>query len=178
MKENGNMDLLMGGSAMAMPNKMTNDEANAAVKAYNDATDIASKMFNENLNRELEKSKKIKENSKNLEITPTNGYLLVVVYDKNPYDQIKLTDSGLILPSYNGKVKSQESGEEIEEDMAIKYASVIEVGPEVKYIKPGDDIIFRNHTQLPAPFLGKELWVVGQNNVIVVINEGLSERLK
>lgn len=179
MKQSGKMDLMMGEDAVAMGvNNITAQEKAQAIKAHNDATNKITKTFNDNIEKELARSRQIKEEAKNLEILPTNGYVLVRIYDKNPWEQVKMTESGLIIPGYDGTYKSHETGEDETEQLAIRFAEVLAVGPEVKYIKEGDDIIFRNHTQLPAPFLGQSLWVVGQNNIIVTINEGLSERFK
>lgn len=177
MKNNGNFDLTFGKDAVSMSEVNVSElERKAAVKSFNEATDKAAQMFKDNIDRELAESKKTKEESVNLEIYPTNGNVLVRLYDKNPWEQIKTTDSGLIIPVYDGIYKSKETGEKEKEDMIISFAEVLEVGPEVKYVKAGDDIIFRNHTQLPTPFLGQNLWIVSQNNVLVVINENLKER--
>ena len=173
MKENGTMNLLNGVGFAA---KATMDERANAIKSFNESTNESSKQFNSYIDKELEKSKRVKEEAKNLEIMPTNGNILIRIYGKNPWEQVKTTDSGLILPMYNGSYISKESGEVETEILAVKHAEVIEVGPDVKYVKPGDDIIFRNNTQLPTPFLGQSLWVVSQNNVVVVINEGLKKR--
>lgn len=178
MNNNGKMNFLMGNDAISMGNNSLTEEAKlSAMRAFNEATDKATKSFNANIDKELEKSKQVKEEAKNLEIIPTNGYVLIRIYAKNPYEQVKVTESGLIIPTYNGEFQSKKSGETEVEDLAVKYGEVIEVGPDVKYIQAGDDIIFRNHTQLPAPFLGQDLWIVGQNNVIVIINENLKERI-
>ena len=177
MKNNGNLDLTFGGSGISMSEVNVSElEREAARKSFNEATDKASKAFQESIDRELEAAKKIKEETVNLEIYPTNGNVLVRLYDKNPWEQIKTTEFGLIIPVYDGSYKSKETGEKETEDMIISFGEVLEIGPEVKYVKPGDDIIFRNHTQLPAPFLGQSLWIVSQNNVLVVINENLRER--
>ena len=179
MKNNGLMDFSLGGNAISMSsNKLNESERLQATKSFNEATNKATEAFKKNIDKELEASRKLKEETKNLEIYPTNGNILVRMDGKNPWEQIKMTDSGLILPVYDGSYKSHETGEEETKDMIIAFAEVIEVGPEVKYVKQGDDIIFRNHTQLPAPFLGQSLWIVSQNNVLVVINESLSERFK
>ena len=172
MKNNGSMELLMGGNAISMNVPSDKD----ATTFFNSSTDKATKSFQENIDKEIEHSKKVKEAAVNLEILPTNGNVLVRMYDKNPWEQIKVTESGLVLPVYDGSYVSKETGEREYEDLAIKFAEVIGVGPDVKYISVGDDIVFRNHTQLPVPFLGQSLWVVSQNNILVVINEDLAAR--
>lgn len=177
MKNNGQMDFLMGGNAVSMNvDKLSEVEKAQAVKTFNDATIEAGNSFKDNIEKELAQSRKIKEDAANLEIMPTSVYVLARLYDKNPYEQIKLTESGIMIPAYDGMEFSKEEGTKVKQDLAVRYAEVLAVGPEVKYIKPGDDIIFRNHVQLPAPFLGQDLWVIGQSNILVVINEGLQKR--
>ena len=173
MKENGTMNLFQG---VGFVNKTSESEKRDVIKSFNDATIESSKKFTSYIDKEIEKSKKIKEDAENLEIMPTNGNILIRIYGKNPWEHIKTTESGLIIPMYNGSYVSKESGEIETEVLAVKHGEVIEVGPDVRYVKPGDDIIFRNNTQLPTPFLGQSLWVVSQNNVVVVINEGLKNR--
>lgn len=177
MQNNGRMDLIGGGDCVSMNvEKLTAEEKASAVRQFNESTKNAQDAFVKNIEKELQHSREIKEEAQNLEIMPTNGYILVRLYDKNPYEQIKLTESGIIIPAYDGMVKSQETGEMEKEQLAVRYAEVMEIGPEVKYVQPGDDIIFKNFTQMPAPFLGQDFWIVGQNNVFVVINEKLKER--
>ena len=178
MLNNGRMDLVMGGSAVSMigAEKLSEEERRSAIKTFNETTKEASESFCKNIDKELKRSKQVKEQATNLEILPTNGNILVRMYNKNPWDQIKTTESGLIIPVYDGTYISHETGEKEVARMAVAYAEVVAVGPEVKYVRPGDDIIFINGTQRPTPFLGQALWVVSQNNVLVVINEELTER--
>lgn len=178
MLNNGRMDLVMGGNAVSMigTERLSAEEKASAVRTFNEATKDAANSFSKNIDKELEHSKQVKEKATNLEILPTNGNILVRMYNKNPWDQVKTTESGLIIPVYDGTYISHETGEKETARMAVGYAEVIATGPEVKYVKPGDDIIFINGTQRPTPFLGQALWVVSQNNVLVIINEELTER--
>lgn len=176
MKKNGQM--LYSGAIAMNDVKMSDATKKEAVKAFNKETEKAESNLNAIIDKELAESKKVKEQSVNLEMMPTGTYVLLTVYDKNPWEQLKETDSGLIIPTATGEYKSNKTGEVEVADEAVKFAHVNEVGPEVKFIKAGDDVIFRNHTQLPAPFLGQAFWIVGQGNIITVINEGLAERIK
>lgn len=177
MKNNGQMDLIGGETSIGMNViKPTTVERKAAVQIANDAIKKTEQQFNINLDKQIEESNKVKEESKNLEIMPLGGYVLVKIYDHNPWEQIKMTDAGIIIPVFDGKYKSKETGEEERENVIVKFATVLEVGPDVKQIKVGDDIAFRNGIQFPVPFLGQDLYVIGQNNIFVVINEGLKNR--
>jgi len=177
MKNNGQMDLVGGETAIGMSvSKATMAEKKAALQIVNEAEQKMEKQFNATLDKQISESKKVKENSKNLEIMPIGGYVLVKIYDHNPWEQIKTTEAGIIIPVFNGKYKSRETGEEERENVIVKFATVLEVGPDVKQVKAGDDIAFRNGIQFPVPFLGQDLYVIGQNNIFVVINEGLKNR--
>lgn len=180
MKNNGRMDYTLGDSAVSMivPEKMAAEEKATAVRTFNESVDKATASFNANLEKELEASRKIKEEAQNLEILPTGNNVLFRMYDKNPWEQIKVTDAGLIIPAYDGMIKSHETGEKERQSPAVIYGEVLAVGPEVLYIKEGDDIIARPNCSNPAPFLGQPLWIIGQHNVLAVINEGLTERYK
>ena len=176
MLNNGRMDLTMGGNAISMVGKLNETDRANAVKTFNETTKEISKTFNDNINKELEKSKQVKEDATNLEIMPTNGNILIRMYSNNPWEQVKTTESGLIIPVYDGTYLSHETGEKETARQSIAFAEVLSVGPDVKYVKQGDDIIFINGTQRPTPFLGQSLWVVSQNNVLVIINEELQKR--
>lgn len=177
MKNNGQLDLVGGENAIGMNvSKATMAEKKAALQIANEAEKKLEQQFNAALDKQIMESNKIKENSKNLEIMPIGGYVLVKIYDHNPWEQIKTTSAGIIIPVFDGRYKSRETGEEERENVIVKFATVLEVGPEVKQVKVGDDIAFRNGIQFPVPFLGQDLYVIGQNNIFVVINEGLKNR--
>ena len=87
MKNNGNLDLTFGGSGISMSEVNVSElEREAARKSFNEATDKASKAFQESIDRELEAAKKIKEETVNLEIYPTDGNALARLYDTKPWE--------------------------------------------------------------------------------------------
>ena len=58
----------------------------------------------------------------------------------------------------------------------IVTGCVIEVGPETKYLKEGDVVYYRRDTVVPVPFFKQGLVSLAENQVIAVVNEGLTER--
>ena len=58
----------------------------------------------------------------------------------------------------------------------IRTGCVQEVGPECNYIKPGDVIFYRKDTAVPVPFFKQGFMSLAENQVIAVVNEGLTER--
>ena len=109
---------------------------------------------------------------------PVGSYIMFKLYTENPYEQIIQTDSGLILPAFDGMEMSRETGQLEKDERAVEIGHVIEVGPDVVNIEPGDDIMLRHGMMLPVPFLRQGFWVTGQNNILVVINKGLTQRFE
>lgn len=137
-----------------------------------------AKPYKDNIERQLEESEKIKENAKVLEIMPVGGYVLFRLYNSNPYEIIEETKGGLILSTYNGMERTKETGEMEKQPRAVEIGQVVEVGPGVVDVRPGDDIFLRGGVMIPVPFLRQGFWVTGQNNILVVVNKGLTERFK
>lgn len=133
----------------------------------------------ERLKQDAAKAAKIEEQFNDFEIMPLMGNVLVRPYSKNPFEKFEVSELGIITKaSFDGSFDNPDTGTRDKQDNAIVFADVIEVGPEVKNIQTGDIIMFRNHSQLPVPFFGEGFYVTHQNNVLVAINKGLTERVK
>lgn len=149
-----------------------------AVNKFNDAVDEYVERFNKHSTQLDEFAKQINDNVDKIEIMPILNYILVKPFSENPFQRIVKTDSGLIIdlggqkPTY----KNTDNGEIEEEENIIKVAVVQEVGQEVKYIRPGDTIMYTRMSEVPVPFYKQGLALVNENRVIVTINEGLTER--
>ena len=180
MNKSGTMDYTFGGKGVAMSNVDTISEATKkeAIKAFNEANKKAEDAYKAHIDAEIAKSNENKKRAEDLEIMPVGSYIMFKLYTENPYEQIIQTDSGLILPAFDGMEMSRETGKLEKDQKAIEIGHVIEVGPEVVNIKPGDDIMLRAGMLLPVPFLRQGFWVTGQNNVLVVINKGLTQRFE
>ena len=53
---------------------------------------------------------------------------------------------------------------------------VIEVGPETKYVREGDDVFFTKPSQTPIPFFKMGLVYLSELRVLAVVNEKLRQR--
>lgn len=174
---NGQSKYTMGGNGIFMPGealseekkKLALEELGKKQKELQDAKEAQYQAI-------IKESQEAKTKAKDLEIMPLGGQILVKLYDKNPYDTVDITDNGLIVPSFDGVIFDKESGQERSLAKVTEIGHVIEVGPDVKYIKEGDDIMFRSGGQTPVPFLKQGFWTVHQNNVLVTINLKLQER--
>lgn len=115
-----------------------------------------------------------------LEIKPTFNRILVTLFNKNPFQKITVTKSGIITdmggmaPTY----KNTDSGEIEEAQQMIIVGVVQEVGPDVKYIKVGDTIFMDRNSARPVPFYKQGLHCLSEQQVIAIVNEGLESRFK
>jgi len=109
------------------------------------------------------------------EIMPLYSTLMVDFYDENPYE-VKESETGLKLTT--GLHESPDSGELEKKDTWFRAANVLEVGPECKYVKPGDDVYADVRGCRPFPFRGHIYWQLAEQNVIAVMANDLHERLK
>lgn len=178
MKDNGKMDMMFGGDTFSFANAKGLDELSreAAVEMHNKTIDAYTEGLEKRLKDDLKRAEEITEKMENMEIMPSGLYILCKPYAKNPYQKIEVTDSGLIIPEYTGAFKNPDTGEEDTEEQLTVVASVLEVGPLVKYVKSGDDIYYRKHQGVPVPFFRQGLEVVAETQVQVIINSGLKER--
>lgn len=130
---------------------------------------------------EIEKhASRISENMEGLEILPYGQRILIKPYSQNPYQKIQVSDSGLIVDTGGlaPMVKSNETGEFIEEEQLIVVGQVIEVGPDVRQVAIGDDVFYRKDTCVPVPFFKQGLVSVAETQIVVHVNEKLTERVK
>ena len=180
MKENGQMDVVMGGKGISFAGAdgFKDLKMEAAVEMHNKAVDTYTKHLEANIKSDLEKAQEVTERMQSMEIMPSGMYILCKPYAKNPYQKIEVTNSGLVIPEYTGKFLNPDTGEMDQEEMLTIVASVLEVGPLVKYIREGDDIYYRKHQGVPVPFFRQGLEVVAETQVQVIINSGLKERFK
>lgn len=147
------------------------------VQEFNKAVEEKRDYVKEELDRKLKAGREVIENSQKLEIVPTNNYVLIRPFAENPFEALR-EENGLIIPSYDGKFKNPDTGEEDQEYNISSQAEVVEVGPMVKYVQPGDVIYYRSHCTSPIPFFSQGLEVIAENQIHVVINEGVKERFK
>ena len=128
----------------------------------------------------------INSNSKSLEgleFVPNGSRIIIKQYAKNPYMRVETSDSGLIISGLSTFIdpyhKSQESGEMEKDEQGIVVGQVIEVGPECKYAKIGDDVFYLGISAAvtPFPFFDQGFSIIPEQNILVFINEQLKARI-
>lgn len=149
-----------------------------AATKFNQQVDDYVQNFEEHNNAIQEYAEQIAENAANLEIMPILDNVLVKPFAENPFQRIKVTASGLItdLGGQKPVVKSNETGEFIEEEQMIHVGTILEAGKECKYAKEGDTIMWTKVSEVPVPFFKQGLVLVPEKRIMVIINEGLKER--
>jgi len=151
------------------------------VNNFNKQVDEYVNKFNEHAMNLENYSKKIAENVEKIEIMPIGNYLLTKEFTENPFQRIvRDQKTGLILDMGGQKpqYKNTDNGQIEEEENIIRVGVIQEVGPECKWCKPGDTIMYTKMSAVPVPFYKQGLILVNETRVLVVINEGLSQRLK
>lgn len=124
-----------------------------------------------------EKQKELEAKLSTLEIMPVGINLIILPYPHNPYKKI-VSDGGIIIDGYEGQFKNPDSGEDDHLKLGVGCAKVIEVGPMCKCVKGGDDVFYDTRVTKPIPFLDLGYVLTNEQNLIAIINEGLTERFK
>ena len=182
MKEKLAMDLagesttrimaLDGTTAEDVINKRNTEKLNNMIDAY------AEKFDQRSANIESF-AQKINDNVQNIEIMPLGSYVLVKQFDENPFQRIVrdsksglIIDTGGLAPEY----KNTDNGQIEEEEPFILVGVVQEIGPECKYLQPGDAVFYSKPSAIPVPFYKQKLIQVNETRVLAVVNEFLTER--
>lgn len=148
----------------------------------------ANKFNNEveKYNAQLEENQKTFEEAQSqvaydinrAEIKPMFARLIIKPFKVNPFQKMEV--KGSIIVDAGGYTPHAElnpiTGKYEEQKQFIITGYVVEVGPEVKYLQEGDVVYYRVDTAAPVPFLKQGLVSVNENQVIAVVNEGLTER--
>ena len=125
-----------------------------------------------------EYAEKMSEDLNGVEIMPMFGYALIKPFEHNPFQQIKMTDSGIItdLGGLAPEYKSNETGNWETEEQFIKVGTVIETGHKCEFLQPGDIVFYTIASEMMVPFYKMGFVVVAENRVMAVVNEKLTER--
>ena len=168
------------GIRMNMANTQSIEEMIEREKAakFNDQVEEYIEKFDKHANILKEYAESFNENMNSIEIKPMFARILVKPFNQNPFQKIKRSDSGLIIdmggmaPTY----KNSDTGEWEEEKQFIVTGTVVDCGPDVKYLSQGDVVFYRVDTSVPVPFFRQGLVSLAENQIIAVVNEGLTDR--
>ena len=156
-------------------NKMIEKEKQA--KFNNELDKYVNEMeeYNETM-KQLQES--IGSDPLKLEIKPLHEQIIIKPFEHNPFQKIKI-DNGIITDVGGFKInvdKNPITGQMEEQEQVILTGCVMEVGPEVKYLKVGDIVFYHRRNRIPIPFFKQGFYNLEERYVLAVVNEGLTER--
>ena len=152
----------------------------SAAEKFNTQVDEYVEKFNQHAKNLQEYAKSIKENMNNIEIKAIYNYALIKPFVENPFQRIVVNKNGLIVDLGGAKptFKNPDNGQFEEEENLIHVGTVIDAGPKCEYLKEGDVVMWTKPSEVPVPFFRQGLVLVNENRIMVVINEGLTERFR
>ena len=133
------------------------------------AEEIRKALFEAEQNKQAEINKKLET----LEMLPMMNKIILQPYPVNPYRKVV---EGSLIVDYTGAFKNPDTGEDDKLQELVGCAKVIEVGPECKYLKPGDDVYYDTRTVYPVPFMSMGYRLTSEPQILCVLNEKLKER--
>lgn len=152
-------------------NKEKANKFNSQVDAYKEALE-------ENNKKTKQAQNEVQYDIEKAELKPMFSRIIVKPLAHNPFQKVQM--QGPLIVDAGGYTPHAElnpiSGKYEEQKEFIVTGCVIEVGPETKYLKEGDIIYYRRDTVVPVPFFKQGLVSLAENQVIAVVNEGLTER--
>lgn len=156
-------------------NKMIEKEKQA--KFNNELDKYVNEMeeYNETM-KQLQES--IGSDPLKLEIKPLHEQIIIKPFEHNPFQKIKI-DNGIITDVGGFKInvdKNPITGQMEEQEQVILTGCVMEIGPEVKYLKVGDIVFYHRRNRIPIPFFKQGFYNLEERYVLAVVNEGLTER--
>ena len=144
---------------------------NSEVEKYNEKLEQNNKAFKESQDT-------VEYDISKAEIKPMFSRILVQPFKVNPFQKMKV-ENGLIIDTggYTPHTQlNEQTGRYEEQKQFIVTGCVVEVGPEVKYLKEGDVIFYRVDTAVPVPFFKQGFVSLAESQIIAVVNEGLQDR--
>lgn len=144
---------------------------NSEVEKYNEKLEQNNKDFEESQD-------KVEYDISKAEIKPMFSRILVQPFKVNPFQKMKV-ENGLIIDTggYTPHIQlNEQTGKYEEQKQFIVTGCVIEVGPDVKYLKEGDVVFYRVDTAVPVPFFKQGFISLAESQIIAVVNEGLQDR--
>lgn len=106
-------------------------------------------------------------------IMPIYSNVILRPYAENPYVEMQ-TKEGLLLT--DDDFDSKDSGEREKLNLIIGCAEVVDVGPDCKYVKAGDDVFYNTATVRPVPFQRQGFLLCGEQNILTIMSDDLDSR--
>ena len=148
------------------------------VNKFNSQVEAYEEALEENNKKTEQAQNEVQYDIEKAELKPMFSRIIVKPLAHNPFQKVQM--QGSLIVDAGGYTPHAElnpvSGQYEEQREFIVTGCVVEVGPETKYLKEGDVIYYRRDTVVPVPFFKQGLVSLAENQVIAVVNEGLTER--
>ena len=145
---------------------------------FNSQVDAYKEALEENNKKTEQAQNEVQYDIEKAELKPMFSRIIVKPLAHNPFQKVQ--SQGSLIVDTGGYTPHAElnpiSGRYEEQKEFIVTGCVVEVGPETKYLKEGDVVYYRRDTVVPVPFFKQGLVSLAENQVIAVVNEGLTER--
>ena len=145
---------------------------------FNSQVDAYKEALEENNKKTEQAQNEVQYDIEKAELKPMFSRIIVKPLAHNPFQKVQM--QGSLIVDAGGYTPHAElnpvSGQYEEQREFIVTGCVVEVGPETKYLKEGGVIYYRRDTVVPVPFFKQGLVSLAENQVIAVVNEGLTER--
>ena len=145
---------------------------------FNSQVDAYKEALEENNKKTEQAQNEVQYDIEKAELKPMFSRIIVKPLAHNPFQKVQM--QGSLIVDAGGYTPHAElnpvSGQYEEQREFIVTGCVVEVGPETKYLKEGEVIYYRRDTVVPVPFFKQGLVSLAENQVIAVVNEGLTER--
>ena len=159
-------------------NNIDNILSKEKANKFNSQVDAYNEVLEENNNKTQQAKDELQYDINKAELKPMFSRIIVKPLAHNPFQKVEV--KGSIIVDAGGYTPHAEfnpvSGQYEEQKEFIITGCVVEVGPETKYLKEGDVVYYRRDTVVPVPFFKQGLVSLAENQVIAVVNEGLTER--
>ena len=159
-------------------NNIDNILSKEKANKFNSKVDAYNEVLEENNNKTQQAKDELQYDINKAELKPMFSRIIVKPLAHNPFQKVEV--KGSIIVDAGGYTPHAEfnpvSGQYEEQKEFIVTGCVIEVGPETKYLKEGDVVYYRRDTVVPVPFFKQGLVSLAENQVIAVVNEGLTKR--
>ena len=150
-------------------------------KKFNEQVDKYAEELEQHVSNLQDVAENLGVNMESIEIKPMFNRILIKPFSQNPFQRIVIDEKSKLIVDTGGLAPehfNQDNGKQEKDEQYIIVGAVQEVGPEVKYLIPGDVVMYRKETAMPVPFYKQGFMCLAENQIIAVVNEGLEKRFK
>lgn len=157
-------------------NSVIKDEKASKIKAQMEQKQEELEKHNSDFK---ESQDEVKFDIEKADIRPMFNRVLIKPFKVNPFQKMKVNENGIIteLGGYNPHAQfNSVTGKYEEQDPFIITGCVVEIGPEVKYLRNGDVVYYRKDTAVPVPFFKQGFVSLGESQIIAQVGLNLEQR--